>query len=186
MIKAKSSKSKKKPKINMTTKGPLRKQVIVLMAKSNTELIVNLVHQYIANINKCLKNIKSDIITNFIQVTNEEVNIMMNKLANPSDLTTIKKYIKSISNINLDSIESPCLSKSKLYLKILRLSYTMENNVITPDIVEGVLKDMYLFKDVMLASKPHIIKASPKLDMAVVWVDIWDSQSGSEAKSIIN
>jgi len=186
MIKAKSSKSKKKPKINMTTKGPLRKQVIVLMAKSNTELIVNLVHQYIANINKCLKNIKSDIITNFIQVTNEEVNIMMNKLANPSDLTTIKKYIKSISNINLDSIESPCLPKSKLYLKILRLSYTMENNVITPDIVEGVLKDMYLFKDVMLASKPHIIKASPKLDMAVVWVDIWDFQSGSEAKSIIN
>jgi len=186
MIKAKSSKSKKKPKINMTTKEPLRKQVIVLMAKSNTELIVNLVHQYIANINKCLKNIKSDIITNFIQVTNEEVNIMMNKLANPSDLTTIKKYIKSISNINLDSIESPCLSKSKLYLKILRLSYTMENNVITPDIVEGVLKDMYLFKDVMLASKPHIIKASPKLDMAVVWVDIWDSQSSSEAKSIIN
>ena len=27
---------------------------------------------------------------------------------------------------------------------------------------------------------------SPKSDMAVVWVDIWDSQSGSSAKNIIN
>ena len=66
MIKAKSSKDKKKPKINMMTKGPLRKQVIVPMAKLNTELIVNLAYQHIANINKCLKNIKSDIIANFI------------------------------------------------------------------------------------------------------------------------
>ena len=174
MIKAKSGKSKKKPKINITTKRLSRKQVIIPMAKSNTELIVNLVHQHIANINKCLKNIKSDIITNFIQVTNKRVNIMMNKLANLSDLTTIKKYIKSISNINSDLIESPCLPKSKLYLKILGLPYIMENGIITPDIIEDMLNDVYLFKNVMLALKPHIIKASPKSDMVVVWVDIWD------------
>ena len=186
IIKAKSGKSKKKPKINIMTKRPLRKQVIVFIAKSNTELIVNLAYQHIANINKYLKNIKSDIITDFIRVTNEGVNITMNKLANPSNLTIIEKYIKSISNINLDSIESSCLSKSKLYLKILGLSYTMENSVITPDIVKGVLKDVHLFKDVTLVSKPCIIKVSPKLDMVVVWVDIWDSQSGSEAKNIIN
>ena len=66
MIKAKSGEDKNKPKINMTTKGPLRKQVIVLIVKSNTELIVNLVHQHITHVNKCLKNIKSDVITDFI------------------------------------------------------------------------------------------------------------------------
>ena len=43
-----------------------------------------------------------------------------------------------------------------------------------------------LFKDATLASKPCIIKASPKSNKAVVWVDIWDSQSGSTAKNIIN
>ena len=68
----------------------------------------------------------------------------------------------------MDSIESPHLPKSKSYLKILRLPYTMENGVITPDIVKGVLKDVYLFKDVILALKSYIIKASPKSDMAVV------------------
>ena len=84
MIKAKSSEGKKKPKINIITKGPLKKQVIIPIVKSNTELIVNLAYQHITNI-------KSDIIADLIQVINEGVNITMNKLANPSDLTIIKK-----------------------------------------------------------------------------------------------
>ena len=58
--------------------------------------------------------------------------------------------------------------------------------MVTPDFIKGVLKEMHLFKDVTLASKPHVIKVSPKSDKAVVWVDIWDSQSGSAAKNIIN
>jgi len=110
----------------------------------------------------------------------------MSKPASPSDLTTIKKYIKNIKNITSDSIENSRLLKSKLYLKIIGLLYSMGNGIITPDFVEGVLKETYLFKDVLLASKPQIIKASPKSNIAVVWVNIWDSQSSSSAKNIIN
>ena len=62
----------------------------------------------------------------------------------------------------------------------------MDNSIITPDFIEGILKETHFFKDVSLASKPQIIKASPKSNMAVVWVNIWDSQSGSSAKNIIN
>ena len=51
------------------------------------------------------------------------------------------------------------------------------------DYIEGILKETHLFKDVVLASKPHVIKVSPKSDMAVVWVDIWDSQSSSSVKN---
>ena len=110
----------------------------------------------------------------------------MNKQANTSDLTTIKKYLKNIQNINLNSIMCSCLPKSKSYLKIVGLSYMLEQDVISPDVIEGILKESHLFKDITLASKPHIIKASPKSDMVVVWVDIWDSQSSSIAKNIIN
>ena len=110
----------------------------------------------------------------------------MNKLANTSDLTTIKKYVKNIQNINSDSIKSPHLPKSKLYLKIVGLSYTLEQGVITSNIIEGILKELHLFKDIMLALKLCIIKASPKSNMAVVWVDIWDSQSSFTAKNIVN
>ena len=45
---------------------------------------------------------------------------------------------------------------------------------------------MYIFKDVTLTSKPYIIKVSSNSDLAVVWVNVWDLQNGSIAKSIIN
>jgi len=59
-------------------------------------------------------------------------------------------------------------------MKIVGLLYSSELGVMTPNIIKGVLKDSYLFKDTILALKPHIIKVSPKSDKAVVWVDIWD------------
>jgi len=111
---------------------------------------------------------------------------MTNKPTSNLNLSTIKKYLKNVQNVNPDSIESPRLPKSKSYMKIIGLPYSSELGVISPDIIEGVLKDSHLFKDVTLASKPHVIKASPKSDKVVVWVDIWDSQSGSCVKNIIN
>ena len=48
------------------------------------------------------------------------------------------------------------------------------------------MKHIDLFKNVSLATKPHIIKASPKSDMAIIWFDIWDTQNGSKAKLLIN
>ena len=61
-----SGEGNKKPKINMMTRGPSRKEVIILMAKHIAELIINSAHIHIANINKCLRNSKSDIVTDFI------------------------------------------------------------------------------------------------------------------------
>ena len=187
MLKVKNSgKGNRKPKINMMTRGLLRKEVIISMAKTNAELIINLAHIHISNVNKCLKFSKSDIITDFICVTNNGIIITMNKPANILDLSTIKKYLKSIENVNSDSIEGPCLPKSKSYMKIIGLPYKTNQGVITPNYIEGVLKELHLIKNVVLASKPHVIKASPKSNIVVVWVDIWDFQSGSSAKNIIN
>ena len=165
---------------------PSRKQAIIPMAKSNIELIINLANLHIANINKYLKNIKSDVIADFIHITKEEVVITMNKPVNASNLSIIEKYIKNISNINSDSINSPCLPKSKSYLKIVGLLHKMENSLITSDFIESAIKELHLFEDIILVSKPCIIKASSKSDMAVVWINIWDSQSGSATKNIIN
>ena len=71
-------------------------------------------------------------------------------------------------------------------MKIIGLPYKIDQDVIFPNFIKDVLKETHLFKGVVLASKPCIIKASLKSDMAVVWVDIWDSQSGSSAETIIN
>jgi len=163
-----SSEGQKKPRINIMMRGLFRKQVIIPMAKSNAELIINSANLHIANVNKCQQNTKSDVIIDFIHITNEGVIITMNKLANTSNLSTIEKYIKNISNINSDSIDSSCLAKSKSYLKIIRLSHKIENGLITSNFVKGVVKELHLFKDIMLASKPCIIKSSSKSDIAVV------------------
>jgi len=187
VLKIKNSReSNKKPKINMTTRGPSRKEVIIPMAKHTAELIINSAHIHIANVNECLKNSKSDIVADFIQSTNNGIVITTNKPANDLNLSTIEKYLKSIQNVDSDLIESLRLPKFKSYMKIIGLPYKINQNVIFPDFIEGVLKETHLFKGVMLASKPRVIKASPKSDIVVVWVDIWDSQSGSSTKNIIN
>ena len=67
VLKIKNSRGdNRKLKINMTTRGPFRKEVIIPMAKHIAELIVNSAHIHITNINKCLRNSKSDIVADFI------------------------------------------------------------------------------------------------------------------------
>ena len=38
----------------------------------------------------------------------------------------------------------------------------------------------------ILVFKPKIIRKSSKSDIAIVWIDIWDVQSSTKAKSLIN
>ena len=96
------------------------------MAKHIAELMINSAHTHIINVNKCLKNSKSDIVTDFIYITNNGIIITTNKPAKNLNLLTIEKYLKSIQNVDSDSIESPCLPKFKLYMKIIELPYKIE------------------------------------------------------------
>ena len=169
MLKAKNnSEDTKKPKINMTTRRQSRKEIIISMTKANAELIINSVHIHVSNVNKYLKNSKSDTFADFIQFDVNRIIITTNKPTSNLNLSTIEKYLKNIQNVNLDFIESPYLPKSKLYMKIVGLSYLNKLEVMTPDIIEGILKDSHLFKDIILTLKPHIIKISPKSNKVVV------------------
>ena len=131
----------RKPKINMMTRGLSRKEVIIPMAKHIAELIVNSAHIHITNINKCLRNSKSDIIADFIRSTNNRIIITTSKPANDLNLATIEKYLKSIQNVDSNSIKSPHLPKSKSYMKIIGLPCKINQDVIFPDFIEGVLKE---------------------------------------------
>jgi len=53
-------------------------------------------------------------------------------------------------------------------MKIVGLLYSSKSEVLTPNVMEAVLKELHLFKDAILASKPHVIKASPKSNKTVV------------------
>ena len=55
---------KLKSRINITTKGPSRKQVIIPISNDNKSKFMASLSMHIANLNSILKNIKSEIIAN--------------------------------------------------------------------------------------------------------------------------
>ena len=55
-----------KPKINITTEGLLRKQILISMSENNSEVISNFANFHISNTKKYLKKAKSNSIANFI------------------------------------------------------------------------------------------------------------------------
>jgi len=61
---------------------------------------------YIANINKFLKDIKSEISADFIHSNNKRIIITTNKIAFTSDMNIIEKYIKELNDVNLSNIMS--------------------------------------------------------------------------------
>ena len=58
-----------KPKlwIQMTTKGPSRKQIIISISSNNNVRFIKKSSLYISNINRSLKNTKSEALVDFIQ-----------------------------------------------------------------------------------------------------------------------
>jgi len=130
--------------------------------------------KYIANINRILENIKLDIIMDYIRNNQRSLTITTNKVALVLDFNTIEKYIKSINSIDFDNVMIPRLLQSKSYLKILGISYLIKdsNISITSNVIERIIQFTHIFNDVILASKPKIIKTSSKSDIAIIWINI--------------
>lgn len=81
-----------------------------------------------------------------------------------------------------------CLLQSKSYLTIISIPYIKENtnSSINSTDIEKIIQFTHIFNNVYLALKLCIIKSSPKSDMVVIQINIWDVQSSTKAKSLIN
>jgi len=182
------SKNKVKLKINMTTKDPFRKQVTIPMNNVIAKEFIKNSSSHVANINCALKTIKFNTIADFICVDSKGIIITTNNVSSGSNLQEIEKYVKNSLPSNVENISSPKLPQLKSYLKIVGIPYISEktNNRISLDDIKNVLKNNHLFNDIFLASKPCIIKISPKSDMVIIWIDIWDMQNRAKAKKVIN
>ena len=89
----------------------------------------------------------------------------------------IDQYIKSSNDINFFQVKESHLSKSKSYLKIIGIPFYLHENSqerLTSNNIEMILKQNHIFDNISLASKPRVIKVSPKSDMSIIWIDIWD------------
>ena len=171
------------------TKGPSRKQVIISMSGENINNFMKNSSLHVANINRLLRNTKSDILIDYIRSDPTCVTIITNKFSQQSDMSIIDQYVKNSNDINTLQVEEPRLPISKSYLKIIGIPFfphaNSQDKLMLNDI-ELILKQNHIFDNISLASKPRVIKVSPKSDMSIVWIDIWDIQSGSNAKMLIN
>jgi len=78
--------SNPRPHIKMITKGPFRKQVIVLTNNNNKKTFIDESSSYVFNINKALRNIKSDMMVDFIQQDTVSIIFITNKVTSILDL----------------------------------------------------------------------------------------------------
>ena len=181
--------TKPKPRIQMTMKGPSRKQVIIPMSKENIDSFIKNSSLHVTSINRQLCNAKSEILVDYIRAEPLGITVVTNKVSQLSDLMLINQYIKNSNDVNTLQVEEPWLPKSKSYLKIIGILYYSHNNLqecLTSNDIKMILKQNQIFNNISLASKPRVIKVSPKSDMSIVWIDIWDVQSGSNTKMLIN
>ena len=107
----------------MTTKRPSKKQVIISMNTKNRNCFMKELSAHVYNINRALKNIKSEIIADFIHLDNKGIIITTNKVVAPSDLNMVEKYIKDLNDI--DSSNVPKLPQLKSYFKIFQIFHTL-------------------------------------------------------------
>ena len=70
----------------MITKGPFRKQVIILTNNNNKKTFIDESSSYVFNINKALRNIKSDMMVDFIQQDTVSIIFITNKVTSILDL----------------------------------------------------------------------------------------------------
>ena len=115
--------SKSKLHIQITTKGPSRKQVIIPMVKDNINKFMKNSLIHVTNLNRNLRNAMSEVLVNFIRSDLLGIIVVTNKVSLNSNLLIIEKYVKNLENINSTQVKSSRLLQSKSYLKIMGILY---------------------------------------------------------------
>ena len=85
------------------TKDHSCKQIIILIGSNNVKRLMAQSNIYVTNINRSLKEIKLEVVVDFIRSDNKDI------------------------IVNLSDVMSSRLLQSKLYLKILDISYFVED-----------------------------------------------------------
>ena len=101
-------KNKIKSTVNdLDTKGPSRKQVIIPMVKDDIDKFMKNSSIHMTNLNKNLRNAKSEVLVDFIRSDPLGITVVTNKVSLNSDLLIIEKYIKNLENIDSTQVETP-------------------------------------------------------------------------------
>jgi len=94
------SNTKAKPHIQMMMKEPSRKHIIIFMSSENNMKFMKNSSIHVTNINKSLRNAKSEVLVNFIWSDPLEITVVTNKISLQLDLQIIEQYVKNADDID--------------------------------------------------------------------------------------
>ena len=162
---------KSKPHIQMTIKGPSRKQIIISINNNNNNAFMKNSTAHVASINRLLRNAKSEVAVDYIRSDLISLLIVTNKVALQLNFQIIDQYMKKSKDINKLQVEEPWFPQSKSYLKIIGIPYypnSKSQKCLNSSDVKAILKQNQIFDNIKLALRPRIIKVLPKSDMSII------------------
>ena len=82
------------------TKDPSKKQIIVSMSKENNNNFMKNSALHMVNINRQLRNAKSEVLVNYIWSDPLGITVITSKVSQQSDLLIIDQYVQNSNDIN--------------------------------------------------------------------------------------
>ena len=74
------------------------------MDSNNIERVMAWSNVHVTNINRSFKDIKSEVVINFIGLDNKDIVVITNKVVAISDLNIVKKYMKNLNDVNSSNV----------------------------------------------------------------------------------
>jgi len=115
----------------MITKGPSRKQVIISMSNATKRNFMEKSSVHITNMNRALKNIKTKVMVDFIQLDSSGIVIVTNNVTSSLELLTIKNYIKNANHINANGVKVLKLPQFKCHKLYSACIFTTSRPIFT-------------------------------------------------------
>ena len=98
------------------------------MSSENNSIFMKNSALHVTNINRQLRNTKSEVLVDYIQSDPLSITVITNKVSQQSDLQIINQYVKNSSDINALQVEEPRLPQLKSYLKIISILFFSHGN----------------------------------------------------------
>jgi len=93
--------------IQMTMKGPSRKQIIGTMSIENNNTFMRNLATHVVNINRLLRNAKSKVLVDYIHSDPLRISVITNKVSLQSNLQITDQYVKNSKDINALQVDEP-------------------------------------------------------------------------------
>ena len=141
------------------------------MSSENTTKFMKNSSLHIANINRSLRNVKLEVLVDFIWSDQMGIMVVTSKVAAQSYLLIIKNYVKNVHDIDSLNVEVSWLLQSKFYLKLISIPYfphDKSQECLSSSDIENIIKQNQIFDNIVFASKSWVIKVSPKSDMSII------------------